>query len=164
MKFLIYISSILLMPLLSQATPLLERELFNARNGETYVCQIHEDLQTELFHEGLSVGKFSTEFTTSSEKVKSWVAELQKSASQNRFSLTTKVIKNYIHRGFKNYSLYKNTTKMSFYQLAQHQSPSRGTKSTQWGSLEKQARGKSTLVQQLRGQVDEACKASLLKL
>lgn len=166
MKLIKYIFIIVLTPLVATADLLLERELFNSRNGETYVCRIHSDMKTELVHEGVSVGTFATEFSSSESNVKKWLNELKAKAKDQKFPMQSKIITQYTHRGLKQYSLYSGSKKMTFYTL-RHHIPSnklKAVKPSARGSVESSVKGDSANVQRLRGQTDEACKKAMVKL
>ncbi|MCC6137757.1 MAG: hypothetical protein IT287_03940 [Bdellovibrionaceae bacterium] len=164
MKSLIYILAILITPLFASADLLLERELFNSRNGESYVCRIHSDMKTELVHEGVSVGKFATEFTSSENNVKKWLGELKGKAKNKKFVMESKLIPQYAHRGLKQYSLFDGSKKLTFYTLKHHATKSRPKLKAKLGSIEFAVKGDGTNVQRLRGQTDEACKRAMAKL
>ncbi len=156
-------SLILLMsfPLFASADVLIERELFNARNGETYVCKLHDNLQTELVNEGVSVGSFASELSSTPENIKKWVTELKALSKNNKLPMQSKVITKYTHRGLKQYSVYSGKNKIPFYTL---QGNPMKTRKSKLGSLERQAKESSGNVNRLRGQVDYACKMATLKL
>lgn len=148
-------------PMIANADVLIERELFNARNGESYVCKLHSDMQTELVNEGISVGKFSTELSSTPENLKKWVGEMKALSKNNSFPLESKVISQYAHRGYKKYSVYSGSKKMTFYTLKHHKPKGKRAK---LGSMEQQAKASNGNVQRLRGQADYACKMATLKL
>jgi hypothetical protein len=160
MKLLITLLTTLFVSLSVSAEVLLERELSNARNGETYVCRIHSDMQTELINEGQSVGKFPTKLDSSEENVKKWISEIKKMATAK---LQPRVFYNYVHRGTKVYSVYNGGKKVPYYKLAAHRQ--RITKSAaKMGSIEHKVANDKSNVQRLRGQTDVACKDALKKL
>lgn len=165
MKYLNCLLVVLITPLFANAEVILERELFNARNGESYVCKIHSDankFKTELINEGISVGKFDTEFEASSDNVQKWVKELKAQANKsNKFPMESKAITQYAQRGLKQYSLYNGGKKMSYYTLQQYKPKGKKTK---LGSIEYKVKNDNSNVQRLRGQTDIACKKATAKL
>lgn len=167
MKTILYTFILTLAPLFAKADLLVEREMFNARNGESYVCKIHSDMKTELVNEGISVGKFNTELTTTESNFKKWLTELKAQAKGNKFDVETKKISQYTVRGFKRYSVYNGKSKLSFYTLQQAGAAKvKGKKKAKavLGSVESKVKNDNANVQRLRGQTDEACKKALAKL
>lgn len=148
-------------PVIAGADVLIERELFNAYNGESYICKIHSDLQTELVNEGISVGKFATELSSSPENFKKWIDDLKALSKNKTFSMESKTISQYAHRGLKQYSVFAGSKKMTFYTLKQHKPKARKAK---LGSIEHQVKNDNGNVQRVRGQADYACKMAKLKL
>jgi hypothetical protein len=135
---------------------LLERELYNARNGESHVCRIHDDNTTEILNEGVSQVRTATVFEASEGKVMSWLEELKASAKSGKMDL--KEITQYVHQGVKTYSFYKGSEKISYYQLEKLKSR------TKIGSIERKVSNDKGNVQRLRGQTDLACKNAHSKI
>lgn len=148
-------------PLVGRAEVLVEREIYNARNGESYVCKIHSDMQTELVHEGYSVGKFQTELSSNPENFNQWIGDLKALAKNNSFPMESKSIAKYVHRGLKQYSVFAGEKKMTFYTLKQFKPKTRRAK---LGSIEHMVKADKGAVQRVRGQTDFACKQATLKL
>lgn len=157
----IFILFIFTSPISTFANTLLERELFNARNGESYICQIQSDGTTEIINDGVSMGKFPTQFATTAANVKKWMEELKSlSVDQKTLPLSTKNISQYTQRGLKQYSIYSGTNKITYYKLQQKQGSKKSVSLT--GSVELKV--KNVNENRLRGQTDIACKNAQTKI
>lgn len=167
MKTIFYTFILIIAPMFANAELLVEREMFNARNGENYVCKIHSDMKTELVNEGISVGKFNTELSTTEANFKKWLNELKSQAKDNKFALESKTYEGYTVRGFKRYSLYNGKSKLPFYSLQPAiKKNAKGKKKATMakGSLETKVKNDNSNVNRVRGQTDGACKKALAKL
>ncbi len=140
---------------------LLERELYNARNGETHVCRIHDDGTTEIINEGVSAGRSETIFGSKDSNVMGWLEELKAVSSAKGAKMDIKEITQYVHQGLKVYSFYKGSEKFEYYRLAKLKVAS-GSKKT--GSVEHKISNDKGNVQRLRGQTDLACKNAISKI
>jgi len=165
MKMLL-ITLLSILPLLSSAEEvILERELFNARNGESYVCKLWrptaeeikkgaspEKLSAEIINDGTSLGLGHTRFQ--SNKTLMWIDDMKKMPSaqkvtgaqgiealpgenikSDRYSRSHKV-KKFLHRGVKQYSVYDNGKKVPFYKMVTKQLRSRRNGKSVWQSVE----------------------------
>lgn len=135
---------------------ILERELYNARNGETHVCRIHDDNTTEILSEGVSQARTATVFQSSQNNVNTWLDELKDASKSGKMDM--KVITQYVHRGEKTYSFYNGSEKVAYYKLGHHKSR------TQAASIEHKLSNDKGNVQRLRGQTDLACKNAMSKI
>lgn len=146
----------------SLAGVLLERELFNAINGEHYVCRIHDNMQTEIINEGQSVGSFPTKFTSADNNVKSWMSALK--AQSSNAKMIKKITYEYILRGTKVYSVYDGNKKIPYYTLNTYVDRGGNKQKERLGSIESKVKNDNGNVQRLRVQTDEACKNAISKL
>lgn len=152
----------------ASAEVLLERELFNDHNGETYVCRIHKDTTTEIINEGVTIITLKVPVQAKPEKVQGWIdamkadADFSKVVSAAKKGITTlkaKSITQYVHHGVKQYSLYDAGIKVVYYKLMGH-FPKTGSHAKA-GSVEYKV---ATSSQELRGQTDVACKTAISSL
>jgi hypothetical protein len=151
----------------ASANVLLERELVNAYNGESYTCRINQDSTTEIINEGVSVLKVKIPFQTTSKKIQGWIKDMKADADFSKVkgdskrgisSLKPQKITQYVHRGLKQYSLYDGGKKVVYYKLVGYLPKNNKSKP---GSLEYKIQSR---YKELRGQTDVVCKTALNQL